>query len=148
VDLRASLVADCPPDRLFALVGDLCRYPEWLTILPKADRVEAGSSIGAWQVELRGRLGPLARSKQLRMACTERDTPHRAVFERRELDGRQHAPWRLVVDVSDHAPGAELQMHLHYGGTLGGPLLERLLREEIERSRPRLLELAEASASR
>jgi hypothetical protein len=30
-------------------------------------------------------------------------------------------------------------MHLHYGGGLWGPVVERLLREEIERSRPRLL---------
>jgi hypothetical protein len=31
-------------------------------------------------------------------------------------------------------------MHLHYGGSLWGPVLERLLSDEIERSRPRLLE--------
>jgi hypothetical protein len=31
-----------------------------------------------------------------------------------------------------------LTMRLHYGGFLGGPLVEKLLADEIERSRPRL----------
>jgi hypothetical protein len=32
-------------------------------------------------------------------------------------------------------------MRLHYGGGLFGPVLERVLVEEIERSKPRLLAL-------
>jgi hypothetical protein len=32
-------------------------------------------------------------------------------------------------------------MNLHYGGGLFQPVIERVLREEIERSRPRLLAL-------
>jgi len=32
-------------------------------------------------------------------------------------------------------------VHLHYGGSLVGPLVERLLADEIARSRPRLLAL-------
>jgi hypothetical protein len=35
-------------------------------------------------------------------------------------------------------------MHLHYGGSLIGPVVERLLAEEIRQSRPRLLALIEA----
>jgi hypothetical protein len=31
-------------------------------------------------------------------------------------------------------------MRLHYGGSFGGSLLERMIRDEIERCRPRLLE--------
>ena len=36
--------------------------------------------------------------------------------------------------------GSLLTMRLHYGGALFGPVLERLLRDEIERSRERLLD--------
>jgi len=35
-------------------------------------------------------------------------------------------------------------MNLHYGGGLWGPVLERLLGDEIERSKPRLLALLRA----
>ena len=37
--------------------------------------------------------------------------------------------------------GWDLAMELHYGGGLFGPAIERVLTDEIERSRPRLLAL-------
>jgi hypothetical protein len=65
----------------------------------------------------------------------------RVRFERVEHDGRQHSPWVLSAQVDAAEDGSRLSMHLHYGGSLGGPLVERLLAEEISRSRPRLLAL-------
>jgi hypothetical protein len=63
-------------------------------------------------------------------------------FERLEHDGRRHSPWVLRAEVTDLGEGgSRLTMHLHYGGSLGGPVVERLLAEEIRRSRPRLLAL-------
>ena len=66
------------------------------------------------------------------------------MFERRETDGRHHSHWRLRADVSRRDGGSALAMELHYGGTLWGPVLERLLTDEIERSRQRLLALVSA----
>jgi hypothetical protein len=155
VDVIASLDAPCPPAVLFAWVDDLRHYAHWLDIVPRAEPAAAatGDPGPAWQVDLRGRLGPLARSKRLRMVRTELEAPHRVTFERRELDGRSHSPWILRAAVApvvagnaaeaDRAdPDAEesrLTMELHYGGALWGPVLERLLRDAIEQSRPRLL---------
>ena len=53
------------------------------------------------------------------------------------LDARIH-----VVDI-----GSRLTMMLHYGGNFGVGLLERLLTDEIESSKPRLLALVEDGAS-
>ena len=97
----------------------------------------------AWSVDLRGRLGPFARSKRLRMARTVHE-PGRVRFERVEHDGRQHSPWVLSADISPIDGGSRLRMHMHYGGSLVGPLIERLLADEITRSRPRLLALLAA----
>ena len=131
------LDAPCPPDVLFAWVSDLGRYPEWLDIVPRAVPIDEGK---AWSVDLRGRLGPFARSKRLRMERTVCDEPSgRVRFERVEHDGRSHSPWVLTADVSETSDGSRLTMHLHYGGGLFGPVIERLLSDEIERSRPRLL---------
>lgn len=143
MDVKADLVAPCPPAELFAWVEDLGRYPQWLDIVPRARAVEprAGDPGPAWSVDLRGRLGPFARSKRLRMVRTVHDAPHRVTFERREHDGRQHAGWVLAADVTAVEAGSRLAMHLHYGGGLGGPLVERLLADEIRRSKPRLLAL-------
>jgi hypothetical protein len=149
VDVTADLDAPCPPDELFAWVDDLGRYPQWLDIVPRASAADPHPDDPgpAWSVDLRGRLGPFARSKRLRMARTVHE-PGRVRFERAERDGRQHSPWVLSAEVTGIAGGSRLRMHLHYGGSLVGPLVERLLADEIARSRPRLLALlAEAGAA-
>lgn len=137
MQLTASLDAPVTAGRLFSHVATLDRYPDWLTIVPVATPTDDG----AWMVQLRGRLGPLARSKRLRMERTSFVADQLAVFERRELDGRSHAPWRLTAAVDTIPAGSRLTMDLHYGGSLWGPMLERLLHDEIERSRQRLLAL-------
>ena len=141
MDVTASLEAPCPPATLFTWVEDLGRYPAWLEIVPRA--VEAGSEAGdvgpAWSVDLRGRLGPFARAKRLRMVRTVHEPDEHARFERAEHDGRQHSPWVLDATVVAADTGSTLTMRLHYGGRLWMPALDRLLADEITRSRPRLL---------
>jgi len=140
MEIVADLVAPCPPDVLRPFVEDLGAYPRWLDIVTRAEPVEDPDGGAAWAVDLRGRLGPLARSKRLRMVRTVRDG--RAVrFEREELDGRQHSPWVLAAVLDPDPAGCRLEMRLRYDGRLFGPVLERLLGDEIERSRARLLAL-------
>lgn len=143
MDVVETLDAPCPPDLLFAQVVELDRYPSWLDIVPRAVSAPADPSGGdpgpAWTVDLRGRLGPLARSKRLRMVRAELEPPGHVAFERRELDGREHSAWVLTATVEAVEGGSRLTMRLHYGGSLFGPVLERLLGDEIQRSRPRLL---------
>lgn len=152
MDLTAELSAPCAPAELFTWVAELDCYPRWLEIVSRA--VPANSPPGpgeigpAWTVDLRGRLGPLARTKRLRMVRTAYEPPQFARFERAELDGRRHSSWRLEAEVTPEPPREArdfdsseslLVMRLHYGGSLWGPVLERMLGDEVERSRPRLL---------
>src|SRR5262249_241881 len=144
MDVTSELEAPCSAEQLFDHLDDLSTYPSWLTIVARAERLEDDGGddhdAAVWIVDLRGRLGPLSRSKRLRMVRSINDRPLHARFERREVDGRNHSPWVLDVDiepVDDDRP--TLAMHLHYGGGFGGALLERMLRDEIERSRPALL---------
>jgi hypothetical protein len=141
VDLTAAMEAPCRPEELFAWVDDLARYPSWLGIVERAEPQPSADGDRAWTVDLRGKLGPLARSKRLRMVQTVRTEPSRAVFERRETDARYHSPWVLEAEVSAADGGSALSMRLHYGGALWGPVLERLLADEVDRSRDRLLAL-------
>lgn len=141
MDVVATLEAGCEPAALVAVVRDLDRYPEWLSILPRTD-AEVGSEPAAWSVELRATIGPLARSKKLRMVRAV-DEPAHVRFERDETDGRRHSPWVLDATVEAVDDGSRLTMSLHYGGALGGGLVERLLRDEIESSRGRLRALVE-----
>ena len=150
VDVTEVLEAPCDAETLFGWVDDLARYPGWLDIVPRAVPSEPreGDPGPAWSVDLRGRLGPFARSKRLRMVRTVHDRPHHVRFERLEHDGRQHSGWTLDASVSPGEGGeggSVLTMRLHYGGSLVGPVVERLLAEEIRRSRPRLLTLVAGS---
>ena len=100
--MTADLDAPCTPEELFAWVDDLGRYPDWLDIVPRAVAVEPHPDDAgpAWSVDLRGRLGPLARSKRLRMVRTALE-PGRVRFERVEHDGRRHSPWVLEAAVDE-----------------------------------------------
>lgn len=140
MDVTASLTVACEPAVLFAEVDDLGSYPEWLGLVTRAEPApgDPDDPGPAWLVELRGRLGPLARSKKLRMVRSVHDSPTSVVFERRELDGRDHAAWRLAADVAETGDGTELVMSLHYSGSFGGQVIERILADEIEAGRPRL----------
>ena len=141
MDVTASLEAPCTAAELFELVDDLSSYPQWNGLVHSAT-VEPGND-GAWDVELRARLGPLARSKRLRMVRTVRDAQKHAVtFERDQAVWRNHSPWVLAADVVEHDGVSVLTMHLHYGGSLWtGGALEKVLADQITSGRERLLQL-------
>lgn len=141
MDITAALDAPHPPADVRPWVEDLERYPQWLTIVPRAvpDPPAPGDEGPAWSIHLRGKVGPLSRSKRLRMVRT-RAEEHEIVFERREVDGQQHSAWVLRASLAPQPAGTTLTMHLHYGGQLWEALVERLLRDEIEQSRVRLLD--------
>ncbi len=151
MDVHASLTAPCDADVLFGLVDDLAIYPHWVDLVHRADPLSQGEwdvvSDAVWQVELRARIGPLARSKRLRMMRTEHDVIARhVVFTRSEADSRRHSAWVLTADVKPADSGSELTMLLHYGGGLWtGGVLERALADQITNGRARLAALASAT---
>jgi len=106
----------------------------------------------AWDVELRARVGPLARSKRLRMVRTIHDVPRFVAFERFEIDGRTHAPWTLRADldpVADSEGETVLTMKLSYGGRLWtGAVLQRVLDDEVRKGSDALLDIVSSEPTR
>ena len=141
MDTTASLEAPCSAEQLFDLVDDLSTYPQWNGLVHSATHEPGDEPV--WDVELRARLGPLARSKRLRMVRTVRDVETFTVtFERRQTDGRNHSPWVLGAAIVERGGISTLTMHLHYGGSLWtGGALERVLADQITSGRERLLTL-------
>ena len=121
-------------------------YPEWMTLVHDVDRLGTTAGDGeapAWDVELQAKVGPFTRSKRLRMARTVHE-PHRSVvFERREVDGRQHAPWVLAATVETlDATTSSISMVLRYGGSLWtGAVLQRVLDEVVRRGSAALVDV-------
>ena len=166
MELSASLRTAAHVDAVLGYVRELDRYTEWMPLVHSAVP-ESGSAPAAWSVELRARVGPFARSKRLRMVRTVMDSgaassgvgansPARIVFERRELDGRSHAAWRLEVVVTQTtnsssagspgaaAPATELTMHLSYDGRFFASVVESILQQQIDEGRRRLSALLAA----
>ena len=146
MDVTATVEAPVSVEKLFAVVADLATFPQWLGIVHQVTAEVSGSGETiAWLVELRGKVGPFARSKRLRMVQSVCESPNKVVFERRETDGRKHSPWVLTAQVGAASVGSNLTVNLHYGGTLfTGGVLERLLADQIVQGRERLLAVLQA----
>ena len=139
IDVRASYGAEVSASLLFDVIRDLGTYPKWLEIVHFAEAVDSKDGLQAWSVELRAKIGPFARSKRLRMVRTQDERPHLVVFERRETDGKRHAPWVLTSKVTTTGPNSYLEVHLHYGGSLfDGGVVERVLADQIEKGKAKL----------
>ena len=152
MDLTASASLPAGPEAVAAWIEDLGTYPSWLAIVAAArpDEGRAHEAGPAWLVELGARVGPLRRTKRVRMVRVIRTARH-IRFERQEGDGRDHGAWVLDADLTDASgptdrpgrPGTELAMALHYSarsglGSAWMGLLEPVLRQEMGRAGGRL----------
>lgn len=149
-----SVALAAVPGDVFRFVADLAEYPRWQPLVHAAEPAETDDGGGpAWEVEIRARVGPFARSKRLRMERTEHEPDRLAVFERAETDGRDHASWTLRVELellgdADPAPTTTVTMHLAYEGRLWtGGILESVLDEQIRRGREGLAALVNDAAT-
>ena len=133
---------DASPATLFAHIATLDRYPPWMRLVHRVTPMIADERGLAWWVELRARVGPLTRSKQLRMVRTQFVDNELVKFERVEDDERDHAEWILVGEVSEAGRGALLTMHLEYTGELWSRrVLGKILDDEVRRSTAALARL-------
>ncbi len=123
------------PGDLFEQVAVLDNYPRWMRLVHRVMPLDPDHGRPAWWVELRGRVGPLARSKQLRMVRTMFEPAHRVRFERIQNDDRDHAAWILTAEVGEATEiGTQLQMRLEYTGELWSrAILGRILDDEVRR---------------
>ena len=145
MEIVRSLTADVEPHELFEHVDDIADYRAWMPLIHDVERLadDPENDTPAWMVELRAQVGPFARSKRLRMERTELVQNRVAVFERREADGREHSDWVLRADLDVDDDGRTvLSMTMTYGGSLwAGPILERVLDDQVRRGSERLLAL-------
>jgi hypothetical protein len=149
MQIERDTVLPGPPERAFALVDDLSAYPAWMDLIHDVDEQPSSDDRLVWNVELQAQVGPFARSKRLRMVRVVHEPSRRAIFERVEVDGRQHSPWTLAatLDPEPSDPGdTRLTMTLTYGGSLWtGAVLQRVLDDHIERGAAALSALLRGS---
>lgn len=143
MELFIDLDVPRSPSIVAPFVNDLTAYPQWMGLVHSAV-VEQDSTERAWSVELRAKVGPFARSKRLRMVRTIDESPTHFRFERRERGTGSHGTWMLDVHL-DGESTTRLTVTLRYVGRLWSSVVERVLRDEIERSKRRLATLVSES---
>ena len=149
MEITERLELACTPSELYPHIDDLDRYPSWMRLVHAAERVDDPEGRPAWTVELRARVGPLARSKRLRMVRSDAVRDQLVVFERAELDGRVHARWALRAELEPTPVGSALTMRLSYSGSLWtGGLLDRVLEDEIRRGSASLIAVVTTGTTR
>jgi hypothetical protein len=131
---------------LFWYVDDLGAYERWMPMIHDVEPLPVVDGENpAWTVELRAQVGPLARSKRLRMERTAHEINRLALFERNEDDGRSHSSWVLRAELADaggDGPHTALTMSLSYDGSLwSGALLQRVLDDQVRQGSDALLAL-------
>lgn len=152
MDTTFAATIDAPGDRVYPIVADLARYPEFLDIVSKVEPAD-GTTNGtaeaaepqAWWVTLRAKIGPFARSKRLRMVQTAAEPGRLVRFERAEVDGRHHSTWVLEAQVSPDEAGPDtsvVTMALRYEGGLWSGAIDAVLQAEAEEATDRLQILA------
>lgn len=125
---------------VYPFVSNLEKYAEWMPLIHRV----TPSDENVWDVELRAKVGLLARSKRLRMRRT-RNSTELIVFERDESDGRSHSPWTLTVRTTTTDKGCTVTMEMAYGGTLWtAGILDRVLASQVEAGKAGLVRIAEA----
>jgi hypothetical protein len=146
----ASLFIDgASASDVFEQLATLDRYPPWMRLVHRVEALPPDDGRPAWRVELRARVGPFARSKQLRMVRTVHEPPHRVRFERVQDDERDHAAWILSATVEDGDGGTRVVTELSYSGRLwGSSVLERVLEDEIGRGKDALTGLVTVEPTR
>ncbi len=140
-----SAKTEADQQELFKIIGDLTTYPHWLDVVSE---VEPTDDPEAWLITLKARVGPFSRSKRLRMARVQH---HAAVgetslvrFERREVDGKDHADWTLAAEVDpvngdgDGGHRSEVRLELSYGGGMWSAPLEGVLGSAADRATEKL----------
>lgn len=145
--ITADIAAPAAP--VAKIVGNLETYPEWLELVTEANQAvaEDADEGPAWVITLRAKIGPFSRSKRLRMVRTATG-PTGHVFERREVDGRDHSSWVMSANVHPGGANADAQdsscveITLSYGGSLWSGALESVLGSVLNNAGERLSEFA------
>ncbi|MCP4227333.1 MAG: SRPBCC family protein [Actinomycetia bacterium] len=151
---QVTVDIDAPVEHVFPIIADLSRYPQLLDVVHRVESADSNAQDGSsdssdsddpvWLITLRTQIGPLARSKRLRVVRTVHQPLAEAIFERQETDDRHHSPWTLSTTLEPLSDGQRTQvtMALHYGGRLWTSLLDGVLEAQIHQATANLERLA------
>ncbi|MEA2330292.1 MAG: hypothetical protein QOH58_430 [Thermoleophilaceae bacterium] len=138
IEVTASAVVPAPPERVFELLSDTERYPEWVTGTDAVTRTDGRAREGSTYDEVNAIAGPWKAKTSWRV--TEYETPRRQVHITSDLP--LTSEFGIVMDVAPEGDASSVTVTLRGEPALGpiGAVFARLMRGQVERDNRRSVE--------
>jgi uncharacterized protein YndB with AHSA1/START domain len=131
LEVTASAVVPAPPHRVFELLSDTARYPEWVTGTNAVTRTDGSASEGSTYDEVNPILGPWKASTHWRVVDYEPPRRQRHVRGDIPLSSR----FEVVMEAAPEGDGSRVTITLRGQPTFGplGAAFARLMQGQVDR---------------
>jgi hypothetical protein len=135
MEVTASTLTAAQPAKLWELVCDTSRYPEWVVATAAVTRTDGPARQGSTYDEINPIMGPW-RTKT-RWTVVEFDPPNRMVH--RSEDVPFASEYLIIVDLAPSGDGSEITLTLRVSPSLGalGASVLRLLKSQTRKDNER-----------
>jgi uncharacterized protein YndB with AHSA1/START domain len=145
-EVTASAVVPAPAERVFELLSDTARYPEWVTGTEAVTRTDGPAREGSTYDELNPILGPWKASTHWRVV--EHLPPRRSRHTTGDIPLSSH--FEVEMEVASEQDVSEVTMTLRGEPSLGpiGALFARFMQGQVDRDNRRSVEAFAELAAR
>jgi carbon monoxide dehydrogenase subunit G len=146
LEVTASAVVPAPAERVFELLSDTARYPEWVTGTDAVTRTDGPAREGSTYDEVNPILGPWKASTHWQVV--EHQPPRRSRHTTGDIPLSSH--FEVVMEVASEQDVSEVTMTLRGEPSLGpiGALFARFMQGQVDRDNRRSVEAFAELAAR
>ena len=146
LQVTASAVVPASQERVFELLCDTARYPEWVTGTNAVTRTDGPAREGSGYDEVNPILGPWTASTTWRVV--EHEPPRRSVHTTADIP--LSSRFDVVMEVAPEGDASEVTLTLRGEPALGpiGAVFARLMQGQVERDNRRSVEAFAGLATR
>jgi carbon monoxide dehydrogenase subunit G len=146
LEVTASAVVPASQERVFELLCDTVRYPEWVTGTDAVTRTDGPAREGSSYDEVNPILGPWKASTTWRV--TAHEPPRRSVHTTGDIP--LSSRFEVVMEVAPQGDATEVTLTLRGEPALGpiGAVFARLMQRQVERDNRRSVEAFAELATR
>jgi carbon monoxide dehydrogenase subunit G len=136
--VTASAVVPASQERVFELLSDTARYPEWVTGTDAVTRTDGPAREGSTYDEVNPILGPWRANTHWRVV--EHEVPRRTVHSTGDIPLSSH--FEVVMEVDPEGDASRVTLTLRGTPSLGpiGGAFARLMRSQVDRDNRRTVE--------
>ena len=147
IEVTAAAVTAAPPAKLWELICDTSRFPEWVAGTAAVTRTDGPAREGSTYEEINPIMGPW-RAKT-RWTVIEFDPPHRQVHRSEDIPFASE--WLVITEIEPSGDGSEVTSTLRAQPALGvlGASILRLLKSQTRKDNERTVrKLAEPATAK